>query len=391
MRCALQNVHQVPAGIHQPDQVARRHPVRKMHAAQQDEFVLDAVGAHQEAVPGRATRCGADEYRVDQKVVRRRSALRAVHLHTDEADAVTAPLDERHSGQGQATAVHQRPSRLQVQPQTGGLQRGGHRARTERGRQQFTQPVTADGLLVERVHRAQLSVLPGDLFIAPGRARAMGGPEGPPLFAIIEVADRNAAADVDELRTMPLLAQPADQPDRLSQHRGPVCCAVAVQVEVHPGHSQAEAGREYLGPGSGRRPEPRGRQSLAGFGGQPWGNLSDGSEFGRQRGHGGRLGGRVERDGHPGRHRQPKQPLGFDRRGQNDPPTRDAALQRLLQLGFAGHVDAVPEPDDLVDQAEGLVRLAGEEQADLDPRTPARLHKLLRVAPHGGRVDQVDG
>ena len=77
--------------------------------------------------------------------------------------------------------------------------------------------------------------------------------------------------------------------------------------------------------------------------------------------------------------------------GDDDAIAVDAAVEHLLQLLLGGDVDSRTELDGTVDEAERLVRLAGEVDAEIDTvgaRGPAQLGD---VAGHRPRVDQVEG
>ena len=86
---------------------------------------------------------------------------------------------------------------------------------------------------------------------------------------------------------------------------------------------------------------------------------------------------------------EPEQAHRLDRRGHDEILRLDASRQRLLELALAGEVDPEPEPPRLIDQGKRLVRLAGEEDPEVDS-VSGRIDQLAGVALHLAWVDEVD-
>ena len=103
-------------------------------------------------------------------------------------------------------------------------------------------------------------------------------PEALPLFGGVEVADRDAATDVDETRPVAPSPQLVDQGERLRQRGDPLAGVIAVEMEVNAldtqprGHNVGHVPIDHRQRLAHTEPEASGRAAGSSGGREPQGD-----------------------------------------------------------------------------------------------------------------------
>ena len=112
-------MHEVTGGVGDSEGIAHRYALREIELAAQDDFIFDAIGPHHEPgtrFPAHRTAVSGSghEERVEQDIIRRGTALGAVHSCADEGQAVGALFEEADLSENDAAAIEQAAPWLQM-------------------------------------------------------------------------------------------------------------------------------------------------------------------------------------------------------------------------------------------------------------------------------------